>query len=109
MAGILDKIFADKAKELETTQRERPLAELKGRLTSQRPVKDVVKSLSEEGSRIIAEIKRRTPFLGEIRQDFDAVDIADNYARHGAAAISVLTEKNYFGGKLEFLEEVAFA
>jgi len=106
MAGILDQIFADKAEELESTQRERPLSEIRGRLRSQRQVKNVAEALTGDGSRIIAEIKRRTPFLGDLRQDFDAIEIAGSYAKHGAAAISVLTEKNYFGGKLEFLENI---
>ncbi|MGV7220253.1 MAG: indole-3-glycerol phosphate synthase TrpC [Nitrospinales bacterium] len=106
MAGVLDKIFADKAEELKSTERDRPLSEIKNKLSSQRPVKDIRKALAGEGSRIIAEIKRKTPFLGEIRKDFDAIEIADCYAHNGAAAISVLTEKNYFGGKLEFLEDI---
>jgi len=106
VTGILDKIFAAKADELASTRREKPLSEIKGKLSSQRPVKDAAMALSGEGSRIIAEIKRRTPFLGELRQDFDAVDIARTYAKNGAAAISVLTEKNYFGGQLEFLEDI---
>ena len=106
MAGILDEIFAHKAEELKFTQRERPLSEIKGKMSSQRPVKNIDKTLTGEGSRIIAEIKRKTPFLGEIRKDFDAIEIANCYANNGAAAISVLTEKNYFAGKLEFLENI---
>lgn len=106
MAGILDKIFADKEEELESTQRERPLSEIKGRLGAQRQTKDAAGALTKSGSRIIAEIKRRTPFLGDLRQDFDAEEIAGAYANNGAAAISVLTEKNYFGGSLEYLENI---
>jgi indole-3-glycerol phosphate synthase len=61
------------------------------------------------GPRVIAEIKRRSPSRGEIRADFDAVGCAKSYAEAGAAAISVLTDERYFGGRLEFLEAVRSA
>jgi len=61
------------------------------------------------GARVIAEIKRRSPSKGEIRADFDPVDCARSYAEAGAAAISVLTDERFFGGRLEFLEAVRTA
>jgi indole-3-glycerol phosphate synthase len=61
------------------------------------------------GPRVIAEIKRRSPSKGEIRRDFDPVDCARSYADAGAAAISVLTDEHYFGGRLEFLEAIRSA
>ena len=107
MTGILDKIFADKAEELEAAKRKTPLKDLKDKIQSQREVKNILPVLRKEGSsRIIAEIKRRTPFLDDLRKDFDPVDIADVYADNGAAAISVLTESTHFGGHLDFLEQI---
>jgi len=107
MTGILDKIFADKAEELETAKRKTPLKDLKDKIQSQREVKNILPVLRKDGrSRIIAEIKRRTPFLDDLRKDFDPVDIAGVYADNGAAAISVLTESRYFGGHLDFLEQI---
>ena len=55
---------------------------------------------------IIAEIKRRSPSKGIIRDDFDAARIASSYAAAGAAAISVVCEEDFFGGSLDHLGEV---
>ncbi len=106
MSNILDKIFADKREELSGTQRSIPLSELKTRIGDQAPVRDIFKALrSGQGSRIIAEIKRRTPFKGELRQDIGSMEIAKIYAEGGATAISVLTESSYFGGSLNVLSQ----
>ncbi len=107
MANILDKIFIDKQKELQTTKRNRPLSELKQRIGNQAPVRDVFTALNKNKcSNIIAEIKRRTPFKGELRENFNALEIAEEYIKHGAVTLSILTETNYFGSHIGILEEV---
>lgn len=109
MANILDKIFADKKVELETTKAQRSLSDLKERIKSRLEPKPVVPALREgEGSRIIAEIKRRTPFKGDLVEQFDAQAIAKAYAENGAAAISILTESRHFGGDLDYLDKISF-
>jgi len=58
---------------------------------------------------VIAEVKRRSPSLGAIREDLDPVTHAQAYAQGGAVAISVLTDELHFGGSLEDLARVAGA
>ncbi len=55
---------------------------------------------------IIAEIKRASPTRGVIRQEFDPKNIAREYQINGAAAISVLTEENFFKGSLSYIKEI---
>ena len=59
--------------------------------------------------RVIAELKRRSPSAGPIREDLDPVDAARQLEKAGAAALSVLTEPEFFGGSLDFLGEVRAA
>ena len=107
MTTVLDKIFAHKKEELDSTKRKFPLSEIRGKIGEQQALKDVGQALGGGAStRIIAEIKKKTPFKGELRPNCDGLEIARTYAENGAAAISVLTESNYFGGSIEFLKQV---
>ena len=107
MSNILDRIFADKKKELPGTKSKSPLPEIKQRIKDQQPVLDVYKALEKnKTSNIIAEIKPKTPFKGELRKGFNAIDIARDYVGHGAAMLSILTESNYFGSRIEILSEI---
>jgi indole-3-glycerol phosphate synthase len=111
MSNILDEIFAAKRTELKSTRCEVPLAEVKTKIGDQRDVISVMDALraSGEGSKIIAEIKRRTPFKGDLVEQFDPLAIARTYADSGAAAISILTESRFFGGDLKYVEQASKA
>ena len=66
------------------------------------------KAISKKGQvNLIAEVKKASPSAGLIREDFNAVKIADIYIKNKAAAISVLTEEKYFLGKLGYLELIS--
>jgi indole-3-glycerol phosphate synthase len=64
-------------------------------------------ALSEERFSLIAEAKRISPSLGEIRADFDAVELVRRYQRAGASASTVLADADFFGGSPEVVASVA--
>jgi len=105
---ILDQIIARKREEVGERAADVPPAEMAARARAERSgLRGFRASLcSGERPRVIAEIKRRSPSRGEIRADFDPVACALAYAAGGAAALSVLTDEPYFGGRLEYLRQV---
>jgi indole-3-glycerol phosphate synthase len=106
--GILDRIVEKRVLRIEQAKQLAPISDL-----VERCVKTVLRhsSFREAISRtdrtnIIAEIKRQSPSKGVIREDFHHLEIAQNYALAGAAAMSVLTEEDFFGGSLTYLREI---
>lgn len=69
----------------------------------------LLNALRADGINIIAEFKRRSPSKGTIRADANLVEIVQSYEAGGAAAISVLTEEDYFAGSLDDLRDVKSA
>lgn len=104
---ILDDIVKAKMKELARHKRKVSLSRMKERAV-QRGVRtlDFAAALKGEGVQLIAEVKRSSPSRGVLRPDLDHVELARTYAANGAAAVSVLTEEQYFGGSPEQLAEV---
>lgn len=108
MSDILAEILEHKRSEVE--ERKRAVSPDTLRRAAERlgtPPRGFRKALLvAERPRVIAELKRRSPSRGEIRPDFDPVRCARAYAEAGAAAISVLTDTKYFGGRLDDLTRV---
>jgi indole-3-glycerol phosphate synthase len=106
MATILDKIVIDKKQALGRSQKLAPVSGLMERVARRPAPLDFAAALRGRGVKLIAEVKKASPSRGLLRQDFDPVALARTYARHGAAAISVLTEEKYFQGSLEHLAAI---
>lgn len=110
MPTILDKIVATKHKEIQQAKAAVPFAELEKRLADAPPPRDFLAALSAAPPcRLIAEVKKASPSKGIIREDFDPVEIAKIYERHGASCLSVLTDVEYFQGSLDYLRRVRAA
>ncbi|MEW6249658.1 MAG: indole-3-glycerol phosphate synthase TrpC [Planctomycetota bacterium] len=109
MADILGEILAHKRREVEQARAARPLAQLKSRPGYYLPRRNFYGAVAvprRGRPNVIAEIKRASPSAGLIRPDFDPVALAREYAAAGASALSVLTDERFFGGRLEFIEQI---
>ncbi len=103
--SILEKIL--KTKQTECLELKTLESDLKAKLNGLPAPKNFVRSLlSSQEPAIIAEVKKASPSKGVILEDFDHIKIAKKYESDGAACISVLTDKDYFQGDLNFLKEI---
>lgn len=104
--NVLNRILADKARELAGVKRAHPLNELM-RLASAQPLPlDFAGALRGDRLRLIAEVKKASPSAGLLRPDLDPIALARIYTENGAAAISVLTEAHHFQGSLDYLPAI---
>ncbi|MDP6102549.1 MAG: indole-3-glycerol phosphate synthase TrpC [Dehalococcoidia bacterium] len=106
MATILDRIVETKRQEVEHRKIESPLPFLKERIQALPLPLNLSGALMGAGPRLIAETKKASPSRGLLREDYDPAALARAYADNGAAAISVLTERENFQGSLEHMELV---
>jgi indole-3-glycerol phosphate synthase len=84
-----------------------PLKELTARVAGHTAARSFRQAITQAGRlSVIAELKRKSPSRGMLRERFDPVSLAQSLEEAGAAALSVLTDEPYFGGSLEFLRDV---
>ncbi len=103
----LDPIVASVRSRLEERRARLPFPELRAQVRPDpRRRERFLSALSRPGLSVIAECKRRSPSAGVLSGEMDWSSRAQAYARGGAAALSILTEEDHFGGRLEHLEEV---
>jgi indole-3-glycerol phosphate synthase len=107
MAGtagtILDEIIAARRRRLTIARQRMPLIMLKKALETTCVARDFAAALSGPGIHVIAEMKQASPSGGVLRKDYRPQELAQGYEAGGAAALSVLTEEDYFHGSLSDL------
>lgn len=107
MSDILTRILAAKRSEVAASKASIPFAEIRARAAEASPVRGFANALrakiAAHRPAVIAEIKRASPSKGLIRADFDPARIAASYQANGAACLSVLTDREFFGGSAEDL------
>lgn len=105
---ILDEIVASKRRENEEAKRRLPEEALLRRVAGRRAQRPFAEALRAAEARpaLIAELKRKSPSKGMLRERFDPPRLAQELQEAGASALSVLTDEPFFGGTLEILRDV---
>ncbi|GIX38175.1 MAG: indole-3-glycerol phosphate synthase [Silanimonas sp.] len=113
MSDVLQRILACKAEEVAERRARRPLAEVAARARDTAPVRGFAAALEAKiaagHAAVIAEVKKASPSKGVLRADFDPAAIAADYARGGAACLSVLTDVDFFQGSDDYLVQARAA
>lgn len=111
--NILDDILETKRKEVRELVMTTTLSDLQAAALAAPPARNFYAAVTRPPPRrpvnLIGEIKRASPSAGVIREDFDPVALARQYAAAGADALSILTDQTYFQGHLEHLTAVRSA
>ena len=109
MTDILDKIVAVKRQEVAAAIRRKSLDVVRADAESRVLTRDFVGAMRAKIAAgqpaVIAEIKKASPSKGVLCEDFIPADIAQTYAQHGAACLSVLTDVQFFQGSIDFLKQ----
>jgi indole-3-glycerol phosphate synthase len=102
---VLDRILESRRTEIDRRKRVLPETALKYGVKAASPVRDFAAALLRDGLNVIAELKPASPSRGIIREPFDAPGLATAVESAGAAALSVLTEGEFFRGSLKNLRD----
>lgn len=106
---ILAKIVAHERGVVEASRKQTPIEALRAMPSYDAPRRSMAEALATKKPAVISECKRRSPSKGVLRDPYDPAAIARSYEAAGAAAISVLTNEEFFGGSLEDLKAVRAA
>ena len=106
MTNALEKIIADKKSNIKKYKNSFSVEDLKKRISSYKNYLNFKDKLKKNEVSVIAEIKKASPSAGVIVKNYDPKTIAKQYLNSGASCLSILTEENYFKGKLEDIDEV---
>ncbi|MBI4984627.1 MAG: indole-3-glycerol phosphate synthase TrpC [Rhodocyclales bacterium] len=108
MSDILNQILGVKREEVSAARAAVPLAEIRAAAEAQAPARDFVGAIRAKIAAgkpaVIAEIKKASPSKGVLRADFQPAAIAADYEKHGAACLSVLTDRQFFQGAPAYLQ-----
>ena len=102
---VLDRIMESRRAALDHRKKVLPETALKFGVAAATPLRDFPAALSRDALNVIAELKPASPSRGVIRDPFDPVALAQSISANGAAALSVLTEPEFFGGTLKNLRD----
>ena len=109
MSDILNKIVATKREEIAQALKSRSLADVRYDAETRVLTRDFAGALRRRidagQPAVIAEVKKASPSKGVLRENFIPADIAQSYAEHGAACLSVLTDRQYFQGSPDYLKQ----
>ena len=109
MSDILKKIVDVKCQEVAAALKRKSLEAMRADAESRVLTRDFVGALRNKiaagQAAVIAEVKKASPSKGVLREDFIPADIAQSYAEHGAACLSVLTDKDFFQGSVDYLKQ----
>ena len=110
---ILIKILDRKREEIAERSVDVSIDDLKKQCANANSVRGFIRSienkLSNNQSAVISEIKKASPSKGLLRENFNPAEIAKSYAEHGAACLSILTDKDYFQGHEDYLKQARAA
>ena len=107
--NILEEIVANKRIEVAAFRKERSMDALQSAAQRRNRAPDLIQALRSAPIGLIAEVKRRSPSAGAIREPFDPPSIASAYEKAGAQAVSVLMDRKFFGGGEENFRAVRAA
>lgn len=106
MINILNKIVAQKLKEVASLKERNSFSSYEKSRFFDQKTRSITEALNKTSFGIIAEIKRKSPSVGNIKESLNPCEMAERYLKSGMSAISILTDNDFFGGSNQDVIEV---